>query len=330
MTAQQLSPRAAAAVVSRVPNGLVGDWRIPDDKFMASFHLPGQSEKLNTLEVRNPLPRDRRIVFEEKHHHYYIDGNVRAPRSVTQLVHEVAQAFDAPAAIAAMRRGRNWAKRRSEFLRPDGTEMSDKEIAQKWSENGSVQSSRGTLMHFHIEQFLNGAVIEEPHSPEFAMFLRFREDFMVERGLEPLRTEFSLFHCGLRAAGQADLITRDTETERVVILDWKRSKEIKYKNPYQRLKPPMDHLSDCNYNLYCLQLNIYRYILETEYGMSVSGMYLGVFHPNEVGPICIEVPRLEREVELLVEHEKLKNGATDPIPGEDAPFMGSTPTAPSQ
>lgn len=318
----------APSVTPRVPNGLVGDWRLSDSEFISSFRLPGQSEKVGTLEAQNPLPRDKRIVFEEEHHVYYIDGRIRAPRSVTQLVHQVAQEFDAKTAIASMRRGRNWSKRRAEFLHADGvTEMSDEEIAAKWTENGRVQSSRGTLMHFQIEQYLNGAVIEEPHSPEFAMFLQFQKDFMLARGLEPLRTELSLFHCGLQAAGQADLIARDTETGRIVILDWKRSKEIKYKNPYQKLKPPLDHLADCNYNLYCLQLNVYRYILETEYGMSVSGMYLGVFHPNEIGPLCVEVPRLEREVNLLVEHEKRERGATEPISGEDAPFMGSVPVS---
>jgi len=316
---------AVAAAAPRVPNGLVGDWRLPDADFIASFQLPGIDQKVGLLEARNPLPRDSRVVFDEEHHRYYIDGRVRAPRSVTQLVHEVAQEFDAPAAIVAMRRGRNWSRRRREFLHADGTEMTDLEIAARWSENGRVQSSRGTLMHFQIEQFLNGAVVEEPHSPEFAMFHRFREDFMIARGLEPLRTELSLFHCGLQAAGQADLIARDAETGRIVILDWKRSKEIKFKNPYQKLKPPLDHLPDCNYSLYCLQLNVYRYILESEYGLSVSGMFLAVFHPNEIGPLCIEVPRLEREVALLVEHEKRAHGATDPIPGENAPFLGSVP-----
>jgi hypothetical protein len=311
-----------------VPNGLVGDWRLSDTDFIASFRLPGAAEKVNLLEARNPLLRDSRIVFEEEAHRYYIDGRVRAPRSVTQLVHECAQEFNAPVAIAAMRRGRNWSRRRVEFLRPDGEEMTEEEIAAKWAENGRVQSSRGTLMHFQIEQFLNDAVIEQPHSPEFAMFLRFREDFMLARGLKPLRTELSLFHCGLRMAGQVDLIARDCETGRLVILDWKRSKEIKFKNPYQKLKPPLDHLDDCNYNLYCLQLNIYRYMLQTEYGEPVSGMYLAVFHPNEVGPLCVEVPRLDREVNLLVEHAKREHGAGDPVPGEDAPFMGSVPDPP--
>lgn len=309
----------------RVRNGLVGDWRLPDAEFCASFRLPGAADKVGDLERSNPLLRDTRVVFEEERHVYYIDGRVRAPRSVTQLVHQFAQEFDAPTAIAAMRRGRNWSRRRAEFLRPDGTEMTDEEIAEKWSQNGRIQSSRGTLMHYQIEQFLNGAIIEEPHSPEFCMFLRFREDFMLARGLKPLRTELSLFHCGLRAAGQADLIASDAETGKVVILDWKRSKEIKYKNPYQNLKSPLNHLPDCNYSLYCLQLNVYRYILETEYGLVVSGMYLAVFHPNEIGPLCVEVPRLDREISLLVEHERKTHGAGDPVPGEGAPFMGSIP-----
>lgn len=313
----------AAAVV--VPNGLVGDWRLPDESFMSSFRLPGPSEKLGVLEARNPLPRDKRIVFEEEQHRYFIDGTTRAPRSVTQLVHQVAQHFDPAAAVSAMKNGRNWARKRQEYLRADGTEMSEAEITARWEQNGKVQSSRGTLMHFQIEQFLNGAVIEEPHSPEFSLFLRFREDFMIERKIVPLRTELSLFHCGLRAAGQADLIAVEEGTGGIVILDWKRSKEIKYKNPFQKLKAPLDYLDDCNFNLYCLQLNVYRYILESEYGMRVTGLFLGVFHPNELVPVCVEVPRLDKEIALLVEHEKRENGATDPIPGENAPFLGSVP-----
>lgn len=308
---------SAAAVI--VPNGQVGDWRLDDDEFLATFRLPGLADKLPTLERQNPLVRDRRIVFEEEHHVYFIDGDRRAPRSVTQLVHHVSNEFDGAAAVVAMRRGRNWAKNRPNYLRADGTEMSDEEIVAKWAKNGKVQSSRGTLMHYQIEQFLNGAEIEKPWSPEFAYFMRFKEDFMDERCIRPLRTELSLFHCGLRVAGQADLIAVE-EGGGVVILDWKRSKKIEYRNAYRKLKAPLSHLDDCNYNLYSLQLNVYRYILESEYGMRVTGMFLGVFHPNEPAPICVAIPRLDREISLLVEHEKSEGRAGDPVPGEDAPF----------
>ena len=52
-----------------------------------------------------------------------------------------------------------------------------------------------------------------------------------------------------------------------------------------------------------LQLNLYRYILESEYGLSVSGMYLGIAHPLRSRPLCLEIPRLETEIALLVDAE---------------------------
>jgi hypothetical protein len=309
-----------------VPNGLVGDWQLSDADFLTDFVLPGVEQKVGVLERLNPLPRDRRIVFEEERHLYFIDGITQAPRSVTKIVHSVTTDFDPDAAVEAMRKGKNWAINRSKYLKVDGSEMLNEEIKALWTRNGKVQSSRGTLMHFQIEQFLNGSVIGQPQSPEFQMFLRFREDFMITRGIEPFRTEISLFHCGLRVAGQADLIAIEAGTGKMIILDWKRSKEICFTNRYRKLKAPLSHLDDCNYSHYCLQLNVYRYIMETEYDMEVGGMYLGVFHPNQTAPICIEVPRMEREITLLVKHEQLVNGAGSPIPGSDAPFMGVSPT----
>ena len=71
---------------------------------------------------------------------------------------------------------------------------------------------------------------------------------------------------------------------------------------------------------YCLQLNIYAHILETEYGFRVSGMFLGVVHPT-TAPRVLEVPRLNSEINVLVEHEKACGRATEPTPGERAPFV---------
>ena len=65
-----------------VKNGDVGDWRLSDADFLASFHLPGLSDKHDRLQEQHPLPRDHRIVFHEAKHEYFCDG-VKAPRSVT-------------------------------------------------------------------------------------------------------------------------------------------------------------------------------------------------------------------------------------------------------
>ncbi len=137
-------------------------------------------------------PRETRITFYESTHTYEIDG-VRAPRSVTGLVHSYsASSFQPLEAVAAMKKGRRWEARRAEFLHEDGSEMSDCDIAKLREQSGKVASARGTLFHYHCEASCNGRIIEQPHSPEFQMFLLLA-DALREMGFEPFRTEVCLF-----------------------------------------------------------------------------------------------------------------------------------------
>ena len=99
----------------------------------------------------------------------------------------------------------------------------------------------------------------------------------------------------------------------------KRTKSIRFDNSFRSLKEPLQHLPDSNGFLYCLQLNTYRYILETEYGMRVSGMYLAQVHPCLARARLIEVPRMEEEMALVVEDQIDKGEAlSGALP--DAPF----------
>ena len=218
------------------------DWRLGDDQFLCAFQLP--SDRCDALARRNPMPRERRITFDEVDHVYTVDG-IRVPISATGFLHCFSEEFVASDAIAAMQAGRHWESRRDEFLRDDGDLMSPDEIACKWVKNGAVQRARGTLLHYHAEQLLNDRVIEEPHSPEFKQIIEIVD--AIKSRWEVYRTEFSMFHCGLRLAGQADQLCRDADG-RLVIIDWKRSREIKY-DAFRPMKPPLEHLPDCNYYL---------------------------------------------------------------------------------
>ena len=134
-----------------VQNGTVGDWRLRDEVFLASFHLPSDEQKADVLQRRNPFPRESRIVFQEDVHKYHVDG-MEVPRSVTGFLHAYAASFDPQQAISCMRGGRNWATKQQEFVKGDGEIMTDDEITARWQSNGHVQRSRGTLLHFHAEQ----------------------------------------------------------------------------------------------------------------------------------------------------------------------------------
>ena len=66
------------------------------------------------------MAREKRIVFFEDSHTYTVD-NVKAPRSVTGLVHAYeASHFDPMVAIEAMKRGKNWPVKMEEFVNEEG------------------------------------------------------------------------------------------------------------------------------------------------------------------------------------------------------------------
>ena len=73
-----------------VKNGLVGDWRLSDGEFTASFHLPRASDRVETLKKANPFPSDEQIHFDEESHTYRVNGVV-VPLSVTGLIHRNAR-----------------------------------------------------------------------------------------------------------------------------------------------------------------------------------------------------------------------------------------------
>ena len=156
-------------------------------------------------------------------------------------------------------------------------------------------------MHYHAEQMVNGNQMEEPLSPEFKQASQIF-DKILALGLRPLRAEVCIFHCGLRVAGQPDLLCVDS-AGRIVIFDWKRTRRLLMDDDRAHMRYPFNELPDTNYWHYALQLNLYAFILESEYAKEVSGMFLAVVHPELAEPRLVAVPRLDEEVQALVEHE---------------------------
>ena len=275
-----------------IKHGQVGDWRLGDDDFLRTFHLPTSQDKVEALKDKHAFPTDTQIVFDEESHTYTVDGIV-ASLSVTGLIHQHAHEFDPGEAIRGMR-----PETRQMYTELGMT--TDDEIIRSWSRNGDVQRKRGTLMHYQIEQHLNGCTIEAPWSQELGQYMHLRDVAFADQ--EPYRTELSVYSRSLDVAGQIDAIFKQTDGT-FTIWDWKRSKLLRYDNRTQ-MREPFEHMSDANYSHYALQLNIYRFILQTEYNLTVSGLFLGVFHPSRSQPLCVRVPFLDDEMESLIECHK--------------------------
>ena len=88
------------------------------------------------------------------------------------------------------------------------------------------------------------------------------------------------------------------------IYDWKRCEEIRHEPEFNKYAktPCIDHLPDTNFWHYALQLNVYKYILESKYGKTITDLYLVCMHPDNKYKNYqrIKVPVLEDEMSELV------------------------------
>jgi hypothetical protein len=137
-------------------------------------------------------------------------------------------------------------------------------------------------------------------SKEFDYFKKFVDEIVLKEELEPYRTEMLVYDEEIKITGSIDMLYRKNNGE-FAIFDWKRSKEILYEG-FRGKKSSVkciNHLNDSNFWHYSLQLNIYRRILEKNYGLIVSDLRLVILHPDNNNYICLNVSFLDDEINAL-------------------------------
>jgi len=250
------------------------------------------------LSQANPEPREADILFDEPTHVYTIvtDPGVKY-ESVTTFIHHFFEEFDAKEAIRKMRNGRNWNEKNQYF------NMTDDEIMAFWEKNKVDASTAGTNMHNNLEKVYN----QEDPDPEYAstkeylLFLEYLQDY----NYRAYRTELRVYTEIYKKAGSIDMIYHDPcNPGKFIICDWKRSKEIKYNNPYQKGKGVLSHIDDCNFWHYTLQLNMYKYILERHYHKQITGMFLARFHPNQEHYLKIDIADHQDLIQKMLDSDK--------------------------
>lgn len=242
-----------------------------------------------SLVSSNSHPRDRLIKFNKSRHAYATD---KCPylRSITKIVSDQFPRFDHDKVISKMKGSDNW-----ETSKYYG--MSNKEIKSLWNKNARESREEGTKLHDMIEKYCNGYEIEVyEEDTALNQFLEWAES----NELNPYRTEWRIFDDDLKIAGTPDAVFENEKGE-FVLIDWKRCKEIKKNNRFDcSVHPELKHLPDCNFVKYSLQLNLYKYILEKNYGMKISKMLILNMHPDQSSFEEIEALDLEKEVSIIL------------------------------
>ena len=270
------------------------------------------SLKINSvLQSRFEHPRDSFIKFYSKGHKYDILCDIKSKyTSVTTWNHSHFPKFNADDVIANIFKSKGWGPEHKYWG------QTAEEIKNLWTNNGSTA---GTEMHYEIECFMNNPNLpinythkdlyenymmnnKETHCTTSLEWQYFIEFIKETPNLKPYRTEWTIYHEDIKLAGSIDMIYENPDGT-LSIYDWKRSKEIKKINNWNKyaLTKSICQMPDANFWHYALQLNTYKAILEAKYDKKVTDLYLVRLHPDaeEKTYELIKVPDLSSEMTEL-------------------------------
>lgn len=201
------------------------------------------------------------IIFKEEDHSYTSsNGEGIEWISVTSLTSYFKEPFDAKkvAEKVSKRKNSKWYG------------MKPKQIQEIWKQESERAMSLGTFYHNQRESDLCSFASIEREGVNIPVFSPIFKDQGVkvapEQKLEPgVYPEHMVYLKSAGICGQSDLV--EVVNGKVSIVDYKTNKEIKmqsykdWEGISQKMKFPLSHLDDCNFNHYALQLSIYMYII---------------------------------------------------------------------
>ena len=202
------------------------------------------------------------ILFNAADHTYKsIDGSEDINWiSVTTLISSLKKPFDAKAVAAKVSKSK-----RSKWYGID-----PKTIEQIWKNEADRAVTLGTFYHNQREADLCSLASIEREGVTVPVIspsgehdgIRYAPSQKLEPGVYP---EHMVYLKSAGICGQSDLV--EVVNGKVNIIDYKTNKEIKkesfvnWEGASEKMLEPVNHLDDCNFNHYALQLSIYMYII---------------------------------------------------------------------
>lgn len=188
--------------------------------------------------------------------------------------------------------------------------MNQAQILDYWQEINDEANEYGTYIHELIEKYLLKNKWYFPKDDfEKKVIAEFNKiNFELGREYYPERILFSEEY---EIAGTADLVV-EVDDIYFDIGDWKTNKEFNYYSKYQQeLRPPFDHLQDCQYVVYTLQLSTYALMYEMETGKKCRHIWIGHWDKEKEIWTKIPVMYMKHEALKLMKHWKMINLANN-------------------
>lgn len=229
----------------------------------------------NNYELEHPF-----LSFEEGTHTYTFKG--RNLNSVSKVIASYQKPFPYDIVLAAT------AKKHG--IKPQ-------DLADEWQQKNSDSVILGNYVHGMAEDIIFGRDIKSPKEALVDDVITVKNAQIYENAINSLKksfinngctvfSELKLCHPGFNVAGTSDIVVLDKSKSKVRVMDFKTNR-MKYKGKEfdkgnNKLLPPFDYLDDSKLNIYTMQINIYSYLLFSQYGYNVSDGRIIHFDDGEI------------------------------------------------
>lgn len=252
-----------------------------------------------------------RITFYDSDHTYKIGGEPSAKVSVTGLVNTVKEKFDEE----------KWAGIKAKEMG-----ITPEEMKLLWKKNNQMATYQGSTLHNYIDNYYQNKV--KPYNRDLAkailgdvlhdmmyknlkvlvkQFNNFYSD--TSEYILPIKNEFVVGDLGgTRICGMLDMLAYNTLSESFEIYDFKTNKRFSEKSEFEKkLLFPVEHLDECELNIYSLQLSLYKIFIQKYTDIKIDKLKIVWFSVSNEDYKVIELKFFGEECNTLLEHYLTNN-----------------------
>lgn len=254
--------------------------------------------KIENYNIVGKIEKDLKVYLEPIEHVYIHKESGKKYKSVTTVISLIEEEFKSEEVALAIENQFDGDKQ-EQYL-----DMTKDQILDYWQEINDEANEYGTYVHELIEEYLlkNKWFFPKDEFDKKVIREFNKVNFELGRECYPERIMFSEEY---ELAGTADLIV-DIDDIYFDLGDWKTNSKFNYYSPYgQTLKAPFEHLQDCQYVVYTLQLSTYVLMYEMETGKKCRHIWIGHWDKEKEVWSKIPVMYMKHEALKLMKHWKM-------------------------
>lgn len=191
------------------------------------------------------------VIFNKERHSYVNTDSELNYSPVTALINTFKEVFDVDkqSKIVAEREG-----------------VTQEEIIKRWDTIKKTACDYGTNLHNKVESYIVSKGREYSDDEHVIKFIK-----KSNLKLKNVLSETVVFNHEYRVAGTADIIVDKGST--FDILDLKTNKNFRFDSKFNKtLLSPLEHLPECEYSIYSLQVSTYAYLYHCMTGKKVGNL----------------------------------------------------------